>query len=110
MTRPTFVQPSQRARHNIFPGVDVFAAAGDAVMLSLAVLEPRAVVEEHEHPHEQVGMVVKGAAEFVVGSERQILTPGDMYFIPGGVRHKVTALDEGCEALDVFHPVREEYL
>ena len=79
-------------------------------MLSLAELQPHAVVEEHSHPHEQVGMVIEGSALFQVGEEEKVLVPGDMYFIPGGVPHRVVAEAEGLKALDVFHPVREEYL
>jgi quercetin dioxygenase-like cupin family protein len=33
-----------------------------------------------------------------------------MYTIPGGVTHRVVALEEGAKALDIFHPVREDYL
>lgn len=110
MASRTFVEKSQCSQHTIFPGVDVFTAAGDQMMLSLAVLAPHAVVEEHSHPHEQIGMVVKGRARFYVGDEERLLGAGEMYFIPGGVPHRVVALEEGCEALDVFHPVREEYL
>lgn len=110
MASRTFVDQSQCSRHTIFPGVDVLTAAGEHMMLSLAVFEPHAVVEEHSHPHEQVGMVVKGSALFVVGDEERVLGPGEMYFIPGDVPHRVVAQEDGLEALDVFHPVREEYL
>lgn len=110
MQHRTFVDKSQCARHNIFPGVDVFTAAGQSMMLSLAELQPEAVVEEHSHPHEQVGMVVEGQARFIVGDEERVLGPGDMYFIPGNVPHRVIALEEGCRALDIFHPIREDYL
>lgn len=106
----TFVDKSQCSRHNIFPGVDVFTAAGEQMMLSLAVFEPHAVVAAHSHPHEQVGMVVAGRATFYVGDEERSLGPGEMYFIPGGVTHRVVATEEGLTALDVFHPVREDYL
>jgi quercetin dioxygenase-like cupin family protein len=105
-----FVDRSGCSRHTIFPGVDVFTAAGNQMMLSLAVFEPNAVVEEHSHPHEQVGVVVEGQARFFVGSDEKILGPGDMYVIPGDVPHRVVALEQGCKALDVFHPIREDYL
>jgi quercetin dioxygenase-like cupin family protein len=72
-------------------------------------MEPRAVVPEHEHPHEQMGMVLEGTAEFTVGGVRRVLGPGDLYRIPGNVRHQVVALDDPVRALDVFHPPREEY-
>ncbi|MBX3436812.1 MAG: cupin domain-containing protein [Planctomycetaceae bacterium] len=109
MRTSAFVDQSQCAQHNIFPGVNVFTAAGEEMMLSLAVLEPHAVVERHSHPHEQVGMVISGSARFIVGEEDKVLSPGEMYLIPGGMPHRVIALDEGCQALDIFHPIREDY-
>jgi quercetin dioxygenase-like cupin family protein len=97
------------AHHTIFRGVTITTCAADKMMLSLAVLEPHSVVEEHSHPHEQVGMVVEGRAIFIVGGEEKTLQQGDMYRIPGNVRHKVIALEETCKALDIFYPVREDY-
>lgn len=110
MTSRYFVDKSECARHTIFPGVDIQTAAAEQMMLSLVDLQPGAVVEAHSHPHEQVGMVLEGQARFEVGDEEKLLGPGDMYRIPGGVTHRVVALDEGARALDVFHPVREDYL
>ena len=78
-------------------------------MLSHVHLEPHSVVEEHSHPHEQVGMLLKGRAIFYIGGEEKTLGPGDFYRIPGNVKHRVVVLDEPTEALDIFCPVREEY-
>jgi quercetin dioxygenase-like cupin family protein len=94
----------------IFPGVSIAACAAERMMLSLATFEPRAVVEKHAHPHEQVGIVLEGRAIFVIGDEEKTLQPGDMYRIPGNVPHRVVALDERVKALDIFNPVREDYL
>ena len=84
-------------------------AAAEKTMMSVVDIEPHAVVEEHSHPHEQVGMLLAGRAIFYIGDEQKTLQAGDLYRIPGGVRHKVVALDEPVQALDLFHPVREEY-
>jgi quercetin dioxygenase-like cupin family protein len=105
-----FPEPSECSRHTIFPGVQVRTCAAEKMMLSVAELQPHAVVEEHAHPHEQVGMVLAGRAVFFIGGEEKTLGPGDMFRIPGGVRHRVIALDEPVRALDVFYPVREDYL
>ena len=105
-----FPTPEECSRHTIFPGVRIRACAAERMMLSLAELEPHAVVERHAHPHEQVGMVVKGQAIFTIGDEEKTLGPGDLYRIPGGVPHRVVALDEQVQALDIFTPVREDYL
>ena len=80
------------------------------MMMSVVDLEPHSVVEEHEHPHEQVGMVLEGRAIFIIGGEEKTLTAGDVYCIPGHVRHKVVTLDQPTRALDVFTPIREDYL
>jgi quercetin dioxygenase-like cupin family protein len=105
-----FPAADQCARHTIFPGVHIRTCAAQKMMLSLADLEPRAVVEEHSHPHEQVGMVLEGEAVFIVGGEQRTLRAGDMYRIPGNVRHKVIALEQPVKALDIFYPIREDYL
>jgi quercetin dioxygenase-like cupin family protein len=104
-----FPTAEERSRHTIFPGVTVQTCSAEKMMLSLAVLEPHAVVAEHSHPHEQVGMVLEGRAVFVIGGEEKTLQAGDMFRIPGGVRHKVTALDQRVRALDIFYPIREDY-
>ena len=105
-----FPTPAERSRHTIFPGVQVSTCASEKMMLSLATLEPHAVVEEHSHPHEQVGIVLEGRAIFIIGGEEKTLGPGDIFRIPGNVRHKVIALEQTVKALDVFHPIREDYL
>ena len=105
-----FVHRDDCARHQIFPGVEIFTAAGSKVMLSLVELEPHSEVPEHSHPHEQLGLLLEGELDFVIGDEQQRLTAGDMWRIPGGVTHAVKAGARGARALDVFHPVRTDYL
>lgn len=105
-----FVDKNQCTRRTIFPGVDITTAAGEKMMLSLVEFEPGAEVKPHSHPHEQVGTVLEGRARFYVGDEERILSAGDMYRIPGGVEHRVVALDAKVRALDIFYPIREDYL
>jgi quercetin dioxygenase-like cupin family protein len=104
-----FPTPDSYARHTIFPGVGIATSAGEKLMLSIVEFAPHAVVEEHSHPHEQAGLILQGRATFFIGSEQKTLQPGDVYFIPGNVRHRVVALEEPVRVLDVFTPVREEY-
>jgi quercetin dioxygenase-like cupin family protein len=105
-----FPTPEEMARHTIFPGVHIRTCACERMMLSYVDMEPGAVVEEHAHPHEQVGMMLAGRATFSIGAEQKTLGPGDLYRIPGGVPHRVVALDEPVRVLDIFTPVRQEYL
>jgi quercetin dioxygenase-like cupin family protein len=105
-----FPSRDQFSRHTIFPGVTVDTCVCEKLMMSVAEFEPHAVVEEHSHPHEQVGLVLQGQAIFFIGGEQKTLGPGDLFRIPGNVPHKVIALDQPVRALDVFYPVREDYL
>ncbi len=104
-----FVDKSACVHHRIFPGVDIYTTCGDEMMLSLVEMEPRAVVEEHSHPHEQMGLMLEGEADFTIGGQQMRVTAGQMWRIPGGVPHKVVAGPRAVRALDVFHPPREDY-
>jgi unsaturated pyranuronate lyase len=105
-----FPTPDECARHNIFPGVNIRTCAAERMMLSFVDLAPNAVVAEHDHPHEQVGMVLRGRVTFFIGDEQKTLGPGDMFRIPGGTKHRVVALEEAVQVLDIFTPIREDYL
>jgi len=50
-----FVDKSDCAQHTIFPGVAISTMACERMMLSLVEFQPGAVVEAHQHPHEQMG-------------------------------------------------------
>ena len=104
-----FPTDDEFSRNTIFPGVHITACAAEKMMLSYVDLEPVREVKEHSHPHEQVGMVLEGRATFWIGGEEKLLTKGDMYRIPGGVKHRVVAHD-ATKALDIFCPPRKEYL
>jgi quercetin dioxygenase-like cupin family protein len=105
-----FLPAGSGSRHVIFPGVEILTTAGTNLMLSVVRFAPRSVVAEHSHPHEQMGILLEGRLEFTVGDVTRVLGPGDIWRIPGGVLHSVRALDAPVLALDVFHPIREDYL
>src|SRR5438270_12336716 len=109
MTASYFVSRSDASHHEIFRGVHIFTMAGERMMLSLVELQPGAVVEPHSHPHEQMGMLLEGELTFTIGGETKTLQPGDMWRIPGHVIHSAVAGQQAVKALDVFHPIREDY-
>ena len=104
-----FLSRPDTSHHEIFRGVHIFTCAGQQLMLSVVELAPRSVVEPHSHPHEQMGLLLEGELTFTIGGQTRKLGPGDMWRIPGGVTHGCVAGDKPAKAIDVFHPVREEY-
>ena len=63
----------------------------------------------HSHPHEQISMLVEGEFELTVGEETRRLTQGMVVTIPPDVVHGGRALKKSYH-IDIFYPVREDYL
>jgi quercetin dioxygenase-like cupin family protein len=63
----------------------------------------------HSHPHEQTGYLVSGNIALTIGDQTHDVRPGDSWCIPGGVRHGAAVLQDSV-AVEVFSPVREDYL
>ena len=90
-------------------GVTAKALFGEGAMLNLVELEPDAIVARHSHPHEQLGVILRGTMTLVVEGADHSLEEMDGYTLPGGVEHEGIAGPQGALVLDVFRPVREDY-
>ena len=110
MSSKYFLSADDCTPKKIFPGVDIYTAASEKMLVSLVKFEPGAVVELHQHEHEQCGILISGELTFTVGEETRVLHPGEMWRIPGNIPHTCFAGEEGVTALDIFTPVREDYL
>jgi quercetin dioxygenase-like cupin family protein len=78
-------------------------------MLSLVELAPNALLPEHSHPHEQLGVVLRGELQMLFAGAPHVLKEMDAYTLPGGVVHEARAGAQGALVLDVFQPVREDF-
>lgn len=68
------------------------------------------ILPEHQHSHEQVAaQVIKGEFELTLEGETRVMKPGDVAVIPSNAVHSGRAITD-CQLLDVFSPVREDYL
>jgi quercetin dioxygenase-like cupin family protein len=94
---------------DLVPGVRMQPLFGDGAMLNLLEFEPNSTVPEHDHPHEQLGMVVEGELVLRIDGVDHRLSAGHAYQISGGVPHGARTEGSGCRVLDVFQPVREDY-
>lgn len=84
---------------------------GGEMMMVLNATLPGHTVPMHSHPHEQIGMVYAGKANLRIGNEERIVQKGDFYCIPGNISHSDTCIgDEPFVMLDIFFPVREDFI
>ena len=93
----------------IWEGILGRALHGDELTLGLVELEPGIHLPEHQHPNEQLGLVLTGSITFTVGDETRELGPGGTWRIPGGMPHAADVGPEGAVVIDVFAPPREDW-
>jgi len=103
------VSIAKRPAFKLGVGIAAQALFGEGVMLMVVELDAESEVPKHEHPHEQLGVVLEGELRLVVSGAQHVLGKLDAYALAGGVEHSARAGKEGATVLDVFHPVREEY-
>jgi quercetin dioxygenase-like cupin family protein len=104
-----FVSFKRLASFPLAEGVTAKALFGQGAMLNLVDLEPGSIVALHSHPHEQLGLILRGSMTLNVEGTGHLLQEMDGYTLPGGVEHEGVAGPQGCLVLDVFRPVREDY-
>ena len=105
-----FVDGEKVATRELAPGVVAELAWGERIMLSKLTIEPEGAVPEHSHPHEQAGYCIEGRFELVVEGNAKVIEAGEMYLIPGNAVHSARGLGARSVTLDIFSPVRDDYL
>lgn len=105
-----FARLESLPERQMLPGVYLRILAGDALMFSIVRFTPHTAVPTHQHPHEQIGFVLEGELDLWIGDERRRLGRGDLYTIPSNVPHGAETHDGPCVVVDVFHPLRDEYV
>jgi quercetin dioxygenase-like cupin family protein len=82
---------------------------GDKTLFTEFLLDKGSVLPQHAHPHEQTGYLLSGRIRLSIGEESFETEEGDSWCIPGNVEHGAEILEDSV-AIEVFSPVREDYL
>jgi quercetin dioxygenase-like cupin family protein len=104
-----FHDPKNRKAKELVPGINAKTFWGEKMLAAVVDLDANVHLPRHSHHHEQLGIVIEGEIEFIIGDEKKILGPGEVYVIPSDVEHEARTFDQPVKVLDVFSPVREEY-
>lgn len=94
----------------IFKGIslDSLAVGEKSIVTKMNYVEGN-YASPHIHPHEQSGYVISGKYLLTLNNIEYELVSGDTYAIPGNVEHSFKVIEQG-EVVDVFTPIREDYL
>ena len=105
-----FTPSSSSGYRDILPGIRFKAlASGAKTLFAEFHLGKGANLPRHSHPHEQTGYLISGSIQLTIGDKSFDVRPGDCWCIEGGVEHQAVILEDSV-AIEVFSPVREEYL
>ena len=91
-------------------GVERQMVVGQKLMICRFRFTPFLETPQHRHPHEQMSIVVSGRVRFFVEGEERICSPGDVLQFPANCLHGATMMDEEVVLIDVFTPLREDFL
>lgn len=104
-----YVDLNSKKRVKLWEGVEGALAHSAQLTFAHVTLEKDAVVQIHQHIHEQWTHVISGEMLFNLNGEEKLLTAGMAAFIPSNTPHGATAITE-CKVIDCFLPVREDFI
>jgi quercetin dioxygenase-like cupin family protein len=84
-------------------------AVGEHTMVTKMCYKKGDIVPYHSHPSEQSGYVINGKIALRERDNEHILTAGDSYSIRCNEEHSIEVIESG-EVIDVFSPIRKDYL
>jgi quercetin dioxygenase-like cupin family protein len=82
---------------------------GEKTLFTEFLLQSGHTLPLHAHEQEQTGYLVSGSIRLFIGQDAFEAGPGDSWCIPGGVEHGAEILADAV-AIEVFSPLREDYL
>jgi len=105
-----FSKKNDATYKDMLPGIKMRTATyGDKTLMSEFLLEKGSSLPPHSHVHEQIGYLVSGKIILKIGGESFETLPGDSWCVKSGVEHSAEAVEDSV-AVEVFSPVREDYL
>jgi len=94
----------------IADGIDRQMIVGEHLMMCRLTLQAHVVTPVHTHPHEQMTIVERGRVRFTIDGSTRVVGAGDVLHFPPNVAHGATMLDDEVVLIDIFTPIREEFL
>jgi quercetin dioxygenase-like cupin family protein len=92
----------------LMPGITGYYAHGEELTFGYVEIKAGSNLPQHHHVHEQITYIVEGRLDMVIDGKVVSLEAGMYTVIPSNVSHGALAVTD-CKAIDVFHPVREDY-
>ena len=93
----------------LVPGANSRIISSNAAQASFLRMDPGSFFGHHNHPEEQVMIVLRGWIDEIILDDVVRMQEGDILLLPAEMVHGGTNGPFGCDVLDVFWPVRPDY-
>jgi quercetin dioxygenase-like cupin family protein len=91
----------------VFPGISRQVVHGERQTMVRYLYAPGSIFPIHQHPEEQITVVISGQIAFHVDSAERTLGPGGVAIIPPNVPHGAKVVgDETVETFNAMSPRR----
>ena len=105
-----FYQHDSDGYKDLLPGIRIKTLVyGDKTLLTEFRMKKGSQLPLHAHPQEQTGYLVAGRIRLFSGDEIFAAEPGDSWNVAGNAPHRAEILEDSV-AIEVFSPLREDYL
>ena len=105
-----FCKASEEGYRQALEGIQLKALVqGERTLLVEFRLQKGSALPRHSHPYEQTGYLLSGRIRLFIGERVCEAGPGDSWSIPMNIEHRAEILADAV-AIEVFSPVREDYL
>lgn len=91
-------------------GSNSHLVTGQNVIISFLTMKAGSIFELHAHPQEQIMVVIEGYCDEVIGDKMYRVKAGDVIRLPPHVPHGAFLREVDCKAIDIFSPVRSDYV
>ncbi|KQC06188.1 MAG: cupin [Smithella sp. SDB] len=105
-----FYKANKQGFKEALPGIRLKTLVfGEKTLFTEFRMDAGSVLPRHAHIHEQTGYLTKGKIRLTIGEETFEVEKGDSWCIQGNMEHSAEILKDSI-AIEVFSPVREDYL
>jgi len=106
----TFVRASDAPLEVLEPGIKrQILTYGPDLMLCRLWFDAGIAGTVHQRPHSQISYIESGRFRAMMGGKERELVAGDSVAITPDTDHGITCIEAGS-LLDIFNPVREDFL
>jgi gluconolactonase len=94
----------------LVPGANTHLVWGERIQVSFITMSPWSIFPRHTHEAEQIMIVVDGYMDEMIDGKLYRVKKGDVIKLPSNIPHGGYLYDVPCSAIDIFAPVRADYI